>query len=167
MDVLEARPPPPTLAPAHSPVYDDDDNVYALLRRRLARNRQGMGGNGRRCHHNPEPDHDPFAKIKFSIPPFMGSYDAEAYLDCEMTVEKKFNSHLVLEQHRVRQATSEFKDFATIWWNELVNTCATPQTWNALKEEMRARFVPPSYRHDLRKKLQRLYQGDMSVHEYY
>jgi hypothetical protein len=49
--------------------------------KRLAHNRQGMGGNGRRRHHNPEPDHDLFAKIKFSIPPFMGSYDAEAYLD--------------------------------------------------------------------------------------
>jgi hypothetical protein len=82
MDVLEVRPPPPTLAPAHSPVDDDDDDddVYAPLRQRLACNRQGMGGNGRR-RHNPEPDHDPFAKIKFSIPPFMGSYDAEAYLD--------------------------------------------------------------------------------------
>jgi hypothetical protein len=63
---------------------DDDDDVYAPLRQRLTRNRQGMGGNGRRCHHNPEPDHDPFAKIKFSIPPFMGSYDAEAYLDWEI-----------------------------------------------------------------------------------
>jgi hypothetical protein len=138
MDVLEARPPPPTPAPAHSPV-DDDDDVYAPLRQRLARNRQGMGGNGRR-RHNPEPDHDPFAKIKFSIPPFMGSYDAEAYLDSEMMVEQKFNSHLVPEQHRVRQATSEFRDFAIM--NELVNTRAAPQTWNALKEEMRARFVP-------------------------
>jgi hypothetical protein len=77
---------------------DDDDNVYAPLRQRLTRNRQGMGGNGRRRHHNPEPDNDPFAKIKFSIPPFMCSYDAEAYL-----------------------------------------------------EEMRARFVPPSYRRDLGK----------------
>jgi hypothetical protein len=146
MDVLEVRPPPPTLAPAHSPVDDDDDDddVYAPLRQRLACNRQGMGGNGRR-RHNPEPDHDPFAKIKFSIPPFMGSYDAKAYLDWEMTVEQKFNSHLVPEQHRVRQATSEFRDFAIIWWNELVNTRAAPQTWNALKEEMRARFVPPSY----------------------
>jgi hypothetical protein len=63
-----------------------------------------MGGTGRRRHHNPEPDHDPFAKIKFSIPPFVGSYDAEAYLDWKMTVEQKFNSHLVPEQHRVRQA---------------------------------------------------------------
>ena len=84
-----------------------------------------------------------------------------------MTVEQKFNSHLVPEQHRVRQATSEFRDFAIIWWNELVNTRAAPQTWNALKEEMRARFVPPSYRRDLRKKLQHLDQGDMSVQEYY
>jgi hypothetical protein len=32
---------------------------------------------------------------------------------------------------------------------------------------MRTRFVPPSYRHDLRKKLQRFDQGDMSIQEYY
>jgi hypothetical protein len=32
---------------------------------------------------------------------------------------------------------------------------------------MRERFVPPSYQHDLRKKLQRLDQGDMSVQDYY
>jgi hypothetical protein len=32
---------------------------------------------------------------------------------------------------------------------------------------MRARFVPPSYRRDLRKKLQCLDQGDMSVQEYH
>jgi hypothetical protein len=58
---------------------------------------------------------DPFAKVKFSIPPFNGSYDAEAYLDWEMTIEQKFSSHRVPEQHHVRQATSEFKDFALIW----------------------------------------------------
>jgi hypothetical protein len=84
-----------------------------------------------------------------------------------MTVEQKINSHLVPEQHRVRQATSEFRYFAIIWWNELVNTHAAPQTWNALKEEIRARFVPPSHRRDLQKKLQRLDQGDMSIQEYY
>ena len=84
-----------------------------------------------------------------------------------MTVEQKFNSHLVPKQHRVRQATSEFRDFAIIWCNELVNTHAAPQTWNALKEEIRARFVPPSHRRDLQKKLQRLDQGDMSIQEYY
>jgi hypothetical protein len=82
-------------------------------------------------------------------------------------VEQKFSSHLVLERHRVRQATSEFKDFAIIWWNELANARNAPQTWTALKEEMHARFVPPSYRRDLRKKLQHFDQVDISVQECY
>jgi hypothetical protein len=73
-----------------------------------------MGGYDRRCPHAPEQDNDPYAKIKFSIPPFYGSYDAETYLDWEMMVEQKCSSHLVPEHHRVRQATSEFKDFAII-----------------------------------------------------
>jgi hypothetical protein len=45
--------------------------------------------------------------------------------------------------------------------------CNASRTWTALKEEMHARFVPPSYRRDLRKKLQCFDQGDMSVQEYY
>jgi hypothetical protein len=80
-------------------------------------------------HHgnnNSMPD-DPHAKIKFSIPSFSGHYDAERYLDWEMAVEQKFSSHLVREQHRVRQATSEFKDFAIIWWNGLATQGAF--TW--------------------------------------
>jgi hypothetical protein len=69
-----------------------------------------MGGN--QNHHNQHyvRNDDLFAKVKFYIPPFNGSYDAEAYLDWEMTVEQKFNSHHVPKQHHVRQATSEFKD---------------------------------------------------------
>ncbi len=51
-------------------------------------------------HHGPNQQHtrsndDPFAKVKFMIPPFYGLYDAEAYLDWEMTVEQKFSSHLI------------------------------------------------------------------------
>jgi hypothetical protein len=33
------------------------------------------------------------------IPSFYGLYDAKAYLDWEMTVDNKFSSHLVPEQH--------------------------------------------------------------------
>jgi hypothetical protein len=91
-------------------------------------NRQVMRGN--QNHHNQHYVHndDPFTKVKFSIPPFNGSYDAEAYLDCEMIVEQKFSSHLVPVQQRVRQATSEFKDFALIWWNELATLGLQPYT---------------------------------------
>jgi hypothetical protein len=126
-----------------------------------------MGGN--QNHHNQHYIHndDHFAKVKFSIPLFNGSYDAEAYLDWEMTVEQKFSSHLVTEQHHARQATSEFKDFALIWWNELATLGLQPYTWDELKITMHQRFVPPSYQRDLRKKIQRLDQGDMFVQDYY
>jgi hypothetical protein len=93
-------------------------------------------------------------------------YDVEAYLDWEMTVEQKFSSHLISEQYRVTQATSEFKDFALIWWNELATLGLQPHTWDGLKTALHQRFVPPSYQCDLRKKLQRLDQRDMFVQDY-
>jgi hypothetical protein len=126
-----------------------------------------MGGNQNHNNQHYVHNDDPFAKVKFSIPPFNGSYDAEAYLDWEMTVEQKFSSHFVPEQHCVRQATSEFKDFTLIWWNELATLGLQPHTWDGLKTAMRQRFVSSSYQRDLCKKLQRLDQGDMSVQDYY
>ena len=70
------------------------------------------------------------------------------------------------EHHRVRQATSEFKDFAIIWWNGLAAQDALPGTWEELKVAMRNCFVPP-YHRDLRKKLMHLEQGEKSVQDYY
>jgi hypothetical protein len=69
----------------------------------------------------------------------------------------------VPEEHRVRQATSEFKDFAIIWWTGLAVENTTPRTWEELKVAMHDRFVSPSYHRDLRKKLMRLEQGDKAV----
>jgi hypothetical protein len=112
LDTVEARFPhhaPPPIVPAaggltHNNTEDefDDDEVDAQQRRHLLRHRQGMRGNGQCLPHAPKQDNDPYAKIKFSIPPFYGSYDAETYLDWEMTVEQKFSSHLVPDRHRVR-----------------------------------------------------------------
>jgi hypothetical protein len=73
----------------------------------------------------------------------------------------------VPEQHRVRQASSEFKYFAIIWWSGLVAAGLAPTTWEALKVATRDRFVPPSYHRELRKTLLRLDQGDKSVQDYY
>ena len=153
-------------------VYDANGDVDEAatrarrLRRRLQTNTQGMGPQHRQHGNNNRAPEDPYAKTKFTIPSFLGQYDAEGYLDWEMTVEQKFSAHLVPEQHRVRQATSEFKDFAIIWWNSLAGG-NIPVTWPQLKEAMRDRFVPPSYHRELRKKLQRLEQGDKSVQDYY
>jgi hypothetical protein len=63
-------------------------------------NWQGIGGHPPR---SPNQQHacsndNPFAKVKFTIPPFYSLYDAETYLDWEMTVDRKFNSHHVFEK---------------------------------------------------------------------
>jgi hypothetical protein len=66
-------------------------------------------------------------------------------------------------------ATSEFTDFASVWWSEYhhrKNPNNTP-TWDALKRVMRARFVPSYYARDLLHKLQQLRQRSKSIEEYY
>ena len=91
-----------------------------------------MGGNN-------QGNNDPFSKTKFKIPPFSGSADPEAYLDWEMAIDKKFSSHQVPEEYRVRLATSEFTSFALFWWNDICNNvnananAQIPQTWTVLK----------------------------------
>ena len=151
-------------------IFDEDGNIVAAatreerLRRRLRENIRGMGG-PRHQGNNHHVSDDPYAKVKFTIPPFSGHYDAEGYLDWEMTVEQKFSAHLVPERHRVRQASSEFKDFAIIWWSGLAAENALPTTWEQLKVAMHDCFVPPSYHRDLCKKLMRLEQGEKSVQD--
>jgi hypothetical protein len=93
-----------------------DDDEHSELPDPPPRQRRPFNWGGNQNHHNQHyvRNDDPFAKVKFSIAPFNGSYDVETYLDWEMTIEQKFSSHLVPKQHRVRKATSEFKDFALI-----------------------------------------------------
>ena len=71
--------------------------------------------------------------------------------------------------HVCRAATSEFTDFASVWWIEhsKKNPNNMPQTLDALKRVMRARFVPSYYARDLLNQLQQLKQGTKSVEEYY
>jgi hypothetical protein len=149
---------------------DDDAGVFVGQDWRAQLQRRPNNNNNNRNHRmggNVRGNDDHYAKVKFKIPSFDGSYDADAYLDWEMTVEQKFNSHMVPDIHRVRQATSEFTNYAIIWWNGLVNAGLEPTTWERLKHAMRSRFIPPEYKRDLKKKLQRFNQGSRSVNEYY
>jgi hypothetical protein len=106
---VEQRRPEPHCEDEEEELQDEDDGdveAEAKARRADARNhdrlnfnRRGMGGNDRG-------NNDPFSKTKFKMLPFSGSTDPEAYLDWEMAIDKKFSSHQVPEEHRVRLATS-------------------------------------------------------------
>jgi hypothetical protein len=73
-----------------------------------------------------------------------------------LAVEQKFTcsefpENAFPENARVRTGTSEFSDFASVWWAEYGKKHPNdiPQTWIALKRVMRARFVPSYYARDL------------------
>jgi hypothetical protein len=103
---LENHPTPDEYVNDDDEMYDANGNVdrAAIVRNRLHRrlhtNTTGMGGaqhfNRHQGNRNRAPD-DPYAKVKFTIPSFLGQYDAKGYLDWEITVEQKFSAHLVPE----------------------------------------------------------------------
>jgi hypothetical protein len=82
--------------------YDEATTRDLRLLRHLRQNTEGMPHRQQQGNTNRAPD-DPYAKVKFTIPSFSGHYDAEGYLDWEMTIEQKFAAHLVPEHHQVRQ----------------------------------------------------------------
>ncbi|XP_012702858.1 uncharacterized protein LOC105914754 [Setaria italica] len=131
--------------------------------------RRRHGGHARQPRREVRDNDDSLGKIKFSMPSFDGKYDPNAYLTWELAVDQKFACHDFPENKRIRAATSEFTDFASIWWSEYVRSHPnnTPQTWDAMKRVMRARFVPSYHARDLLHKLQLLRQGNKSVEEYY
>jgi hypothetical protein len=147
--------------------YSTDSKLDNHDARRLAQhNRHGRGGHRRREVHNND---NAFHKLKFKIPPFDGKCDPDAYIFWELAVEQKFTCFEFPKNARVRAATNEFTDFASVWWVEYGKKHPNdiPQTWVALKQVIRARFVPSYYARDLINKLQQLKQGARSVEEYY
>ena len=146
---------------------DEDDVNHNNDRdhRRQRYNRYGM----RRAPRRDRERDDAFSKVKFTIPPYDSKYDPDAYLTWELLVDQKFACHEFPEDTRVRAATSEFSDFASVWWKEhcRIHPHNIPTTWEALKQLMRHRFVPSYYARDLLNKLQRLNQGNRSVEDYY
>jgi hypothetical protein len=129
-------------------------------------NHHGRGGHRRREVRNND---DIFDKLKFKIPLFDDKYDPDAYISWELAIEQKFTCFEFPENARVGAPTSEFIDFASVWWVEYgkKHPDDIPQTWVALKWVMRARFVPLYYARDLINKLQQLKQDAKSVEEYY
>jgi hypothetical protein len=93
LETQQQAPPPPPPRPRlpDDEVFDEEGNYDEAatrdlrLRLRLHQNTEGMP-HCQQGNNNCASD-DPYAKIKFSIPSFSGHYNAEGYLDWEMTIE--------------------------------------------------------------------------------
>jgi hypothetical protein len=117
-------------------------------------------------------DEDGLRKPKFTMPKFMGSTDVEEYLNWELKVEKLWRMHEYTEDKKIKLASSEFDDYALIWWDNLVQSRIEDGfppivTWRAMKVELCARFVPRNYICSLYERLQNLKQGPLSIDAYF
>ena len=72
----------------------------------------------------------------------------------------------------MKLATTEFSDYALVWWNKLQKEKARNEepmvdTWAEMKRIMRKWYVLASYSRDLKFKLQKLTQDNKGVEEYF
>ncbi|KAK1607883.1 hypothetical protein QYE76_031556 [Lolium multiflorum] len=121
---------------------------------------------------NLEDEENMYGKLKFNMPKFKGEDDAEAYLSWALKVDKIFRIHNYSGAKKVAMASLEFEDYANTWWEQVVtlreeNGEDPIDTWEEMKEEMQARFVPVHYKTNLFNKLQKLKQGTKTVEEFY
>jgi hypothetical protein len=84
------------------------------------------------------------------MPKFKGEDDPGAYLSWALKVENIFHIHNYADEKKVSMAYLEVEDYANTWWEQIITTrheIRQPPiaTWEAMKEEMDARFVPTHY----------------------
>ena len=133
----------------------------------------------RRHHHHSHEEsynrdqryHQVFNIACKKVPSFNGDSDPNVYLEWETKVDHYFHVYKVQDDDKLRIVSSSFLGYAKEWWHKIVMDIIYRKkppvvSWNALKECMRARFVPPSRKEHLLK-FQRLPQGHRMVDEYF
>jgi hypothetical protein len=78
------------------------------------------------------------------IQPSYNGFNIDAYLDWEMTMDKKFAQYRMCDRRKIKIVVSSLTSCALTWWE---NLCVSdkPQTWKDMKILMREKF----YQHDL------------------
>ena len=115
---------------------------------------------------------DAIKGIKLKIPSCQGKSDPKAYLEWERKIEMVFECNIYTDEQKVKLATVQFTDYASIWWDQLClsrrrNRERAVETWDEMRSLMRKRFVPNYYSRDFHHRRQALTQGNMSVENYY
>lgn len=92
-----------------------------------------------------------------------GGTDPEEYLSWAIKEDKIFRVHNFDEAKKMEMASLEFAEYVLIWWEQVLERRQEQgkppiTTWDAMKQVMRARFVPTHYTRDLFKKFQTRHQ---------
>jgi hypothetical protein len=99
------------------------------------------------------------------MPKFKGEDNVDAYLSWALKVVKIFRVHNYSKAKKVAMASLEFKDYANVWWENVMagreeNLLEPIDTWEETKLEMRKRFIPKHYTRNCR-----ILQGNGNDHD--
>ena len=106
------------------------------------------------------------------IPQFTGEGGVEEYLTWKDKMKNVFEVHTYDGPRQVVLAKSEFTKFASTWWKQSERKRARLGfqpigNWTQLEGVMDAKFIPTTYRRDMKVKVGEFKQGTQTVEEYY
>jgi hypothetical protein len=110
-------------------------------------------------------------RAKIEVPMYEGNLDVEDLLDWVRSMDKHFKYEEVDEEKKVKQAITELKGHATLWWDELQVERRSKgkqkiKNWDIMVAKLKAKFMPKYYQINLFRKMQNLRQKGMTVKEY-
>lgn len=105
------------------------------------------------------------------LPIYSGSMEAKEVIDWIEALTNHFEYKEIPQDNRVKLAKARLKGFALTWWNyvqgERVKEGKSMITsWERMKAEVKAQFMPIDYEVQIYKKLQNLRQRDLDVNAY-
>ncbi|KAF1888247.1 hypothetical protein Lal_00043539 [Lupinus albus] len=169
----------PPLSPRTAALYAMMNNRFEALQRRIdqirieGESRDHENRKRRRRRRERHDDGDPRAEdhggmrreethvesVKVKVPQFVGLNNPEAYLKRELKIELLFEYHNYSKEKKVKVAASEFKEYAMVWWDQYQKDRRRSgdkliDTWEDMKDVMRRRYAPNSYKKGNPNKLQ-------------
>ncbi|KAJ9546904.1 hypothetical protein OSB04_019447 [Centaurea solstitialis] len=110
--------------------------------------------------------------MRIDVPEFDGeSLNPEGFIDWLATVEEVFEFKAVPEDKRVALIATRLRGRASAWWQQLKQTRSRLGkskivTWEKMKKNLRANFLPHNFQRVMYQRLQNLKQGAKSVDDY-
>jgi hypothetical protein len=97
-------------------------------------------------------------RAKIEVPMYEGNLEAEYPLDWIRSIKKHFNYENVDEERKVKQAITQLKGHAKLWWDEMQAKRRSQgkhkiKNWDRMVAKMKAKFMPKYYQINMFKKM--------------
>ena len=98
----------------------------------------------------PNPDDQYLKNITIDVPTFDECHDPQLFLDWTLQLDKYFTWYNFTEPRKIKFAVMKLTGQASQYWTNLENICASRlqrpiKTWDMMKDDLKGKYVPPSF----------------------